>query len=145
MITTINEFKKYIINEARLAPGFFKVSVGFVMSDGEWDVLFNTNNIIEIDTDNKIVNKWAQLTTNVTYIKSGSWRSTAFPYNQLILPENYKLFMDNTVILSAEDTPKFVRKILAKDTQFNTTVKNFDTRASEHGLADSDKVKVIVL
>lgn len=148
MITSINEFKANMINEVRLPLGYFKVINSFSLPEGEWDQMFNVDNVIEVDTVNKVINNWAQRVNNTTMSKSGKWVATPFPYNKLMLPEFYKQFKENTIKLPAEAVPAFAnkdKKDQAEIQQFTTTVKRFGNKASELGLEDSDKVKVTVL
>lgn len=136
MITSINEFAQYI-NEVRLPQGYFKVINTFTLPDTRWDVMFNKDNIVEIDTVGKSVKKW----TNST----GDWTFKEYPYLDLMQPHLYKLFKDNTVKLAPEETPELTPKHAKDITQFTTTVKRFNKKAAELGLEDSDKIKVIIL
>lgn len=144
MITSINEFNQYI-NEVRLPHGYFKVKNTFSLPHGKWDVMFNRDNIIEIDTENKTVKIWSRIFNNTSGSnKSGNWKSKDYPYLDLMQPDLYKSFKENSIRLAPEETPSFVVK--NNDiTQFTTTVKNFNRKAEELGLEDSDKIKVVIL
>ncbi len=136
MITSINEFAQHI-NEVRLPQGYFKVVNTFTLPETRWDVMFNKDNIVEIDTVGKSVKKW----TN----SAGDWTFKNYPYFDLMQPHLYKLFKDNTVKLAPEETPEFTAKHAKEITQFTTTVKRFSKKAAELGLEDSDKIKVTIL
>jgi hypothetical protein len=145
MITTINEFK--IINEVRLPHGFFKVTNTFDLPDGEWDILFNKDNIIEIDTDEKYIKRWTTIYNNATGGSTNEWTETTFPYLDLMKPEKYTEFKNNTVKLSAEQTPKDLLKkgTVVNTKQFNTTVKGFNNKIAALQLDPKTKIKVIIL
>lgn len=149
MITTINEFKQYI-NEVRLPHGYFKVTMPFSLPEKEgetvWDIMFNKDNIVEIDTVKKVVKRWTRVYNNASGSNaSGTWTSSDFPYLDLMQPEHYAKFKAGTVKLAAEETPSFAAKDDTAITQFTTTVKRFNKKASELGLEENDKIKVVVL
>lgn len=145
MITSINEFKQFL-NEGRLPHGFFRVVNQFSLpTEDEWDLMFNKDNIIEIDTKSKQIKKWSQTYDNAKNSANGEWVFTTYPYLDLMMySEYYRKFKQNTVRLAPEDTPEFAK---TEDTplQFTTTVKRFPNRALELGLDDGDKVKVTIL
>lgn len=143
MITSINEYRS--INEVRLPHGYFKITGTFNLDDGTgWDIIFNKDNIVEIDTENKKVKRWSRLFNSTTNANNGDWTSTDFSYNKLMLPDFYKEFKVNSIKLSAEETPEFVKNKV-KTQEFTTTVKRFNNKATQSGLTDDTKVKVIVI
>src|SRR6185369_15283034 len=107
MITSINEFKQSL-NEGRLPHGFFKVVSQFSLpTEGEWDLMFNKDNIIEIDTKSKQIKKWSRTYDNAKNSADGEWVFTTYPYLDLMMySEYYKKFKENTVRLAPEDTPE---------------------------------------
>jgi len=145
MITSINEFNKYI-NEVRLPHGYFKITNTFSLPHGKWDVMFNRGNIIEIDTDKKIIKNWSRIFNNTSGSnKTGNWKFKEFPYLDLMQSNLYKIFKTNSVRLAAEETPEFASNNIDNITQFTTTVKKFAQKIEELDLADSTKIKVVIL
>lgn len=139
MITNLNEFKKYQrINEVRIPKGYFKVINSFSLPghDG-YDIVFNKDEILEIDPDNRTVKFYEKF--------RGIWKIKDILYNQLMLPEIYKVFKENSVKVDPADYTEFTNIKPQKDLdkiEFTTTVKNFPKKAAATGLDSSDKVKV---
>lgn len=144
MITNLDEFKQYV-NEVRLPHGYFKVKTMFSLPNGQWDIMFNKDNIIEIDTVAKTVKKWAKVFNSTSGSNaSGEWQSLPYPYLELMQPNIYGIFKKNSVKLAAEDTPELGQK-MNDIVQFTTTVKKFAKKVEELGLEDSTKLKITVI
>lgn len=127
--------KSQMINEVRLPMGYFKVIKGFMLPGKDnFDVIFNKDKIIQINTETKQIFMWNT--------ELNMWTECSIAYNELMNPALYAKFKENTVKIGTENLP---RKANIDATAFNTTVRAFNRRAQEEGLTLDDKIKVVLL
>lgn len=127
MITNLHDFKR--LNEVRLPNGYFNVERMFTLpleKEGTEDSassIFNVGNIIEINTQDKYIKKWGRVFNGATGAKTKEWKSTTYPYVDLMDPAYYNSFKQNTVRLQPEETPDFYQEHKEIPTILTTTIK----------------------
>ncbi len=147
MITKIRDF--YPINEIRLPHGFFLVEETFMLSmtpEGEENSassVFNKGSYIEINANQKYIKKWSRMNTDGT--TKGEWKSTIYPWIDLMDPKAYPEFKRFTSRLEPAEVPDFYKtgKDLAKT--FTTSYHNLNKRLADYKLDPSARIKIIIL
>jgi len=148
MITKISTFTEAI----RLPHGFFMVEDTFLLPlkpEGEEDAassVFNKGSIIEINTNQKYIKKWSKAVNPDTMSKSkGSWKSTTYPWIDLMDPKAYPEFKKNTSRLEAEEVPDLYKtgKQIAKT--FTTSYQYLNKKLAEYKLDPSARIKIVIL
>ena len=146
MITKISLFTEAI----RLPHGYFLVNDTFMLPltpEGEENSassVFNKGSIIEINTNQKYIKKWSKSSSDVSNSKK-EWKSTTYPWIDLMDPKAYPEFKRNTIRLESEEVPDFYKtgKQLAKT--FTTSYKYINKKLAEYKLDPSARIKIVIL
>lgn len=147
MITKISLFTEAI----RLPHGYFMVNDTFMLPlqpEGEESAsssVFNKGSIIEINTNQKYIKKWTKFSSPDTPKSKAEWKSTTYPWIDLMGPTAYPEFKKNTTRLEAEEVPDFYKtgKELAKT--FTTSYQYVNKKLAEYKLSPSARIKIVIL
>lgn len=148
MITKLSEF--YQINEIRLPHGFFLVEDTFMLPlkpQGEEDSassVFNKGSIIEINANQKYIKKWSRANFEGSS-KKGEWKSTTYPWVDLMDPKAYPEFKKFTNKLEATEVPDFYKTGQQLAKTFTTSYQYLNKRLADYKLDPSARIKIVIL
>jgi GNAT superfamily N-acetyltransferase len=127
------------LNEVRIPKGYFRIANAFMLpgQDG-WDESFSSEQIIEIDPQNRNIR--ALYTVKHDGKVKKSWGRKNVNFLEFMKPEVYAVFKANSVRLSESEAEEFLPEESGEE--FVTTVKRFNKKAEEVGLDPDDKIKV---
>ena len=146
MITKIAAFNEAI----RLPHGFFFVDDTFLLplkTEGEENSassVFNKGSIIEINTNEKYIKKWTPVVTPES-TKKVEWKSTTYPWVDLMDPKAYPEFKKNTSKLEPTEVPDFYKTGQELAKTFTTSYSNVSKRLADYKLDPSARIKIVIL
>lgn len=130
-----------ILNEVRLPKGFFKVVNSFTLpGKGEWDAVFNKDEYLYLDSQNKDVLGYAT--------QARTWRGKEVDFKYLLSPIGYQEFTKNIEKLDPSLVPNansLTKQTKAAPKEFTTVVGRVSKRLNDLNLDPSTKIKVSVL
>ena len=134
----VNMLIEGLLKEVRLPAGYFKVLHDFSFKDstGQWDVPFVHGELLYLDPTSKILKSWRAT--------SESWQNRDISFKDLIKPEIYRTFSNNTFRVNPLDVRNKIVKP-GQSVEFKTSVGNFMNRANAYNLAPDTKIRVIVV